>query len=37
MVFEAKQHREKYETQFYRLQNAKQGKVDVFRDKIDRS
>ena len=37
MVLETKRHREKYETQIYRLHNTKQGKVEVFRGKIQKS
>ena len=32
-----KQHQERYERQFQRLENTKQGKADVFRDKIGKS
>ena len=28
-VLEAKRHRERNETRFYRLHNSKQGKVDI--------
>ena len=35
MFLEGKQHRESYERRFYKLQNAKQGRADVFRGKTE--
>ena len=37
MFLESKWHQEKYYRWFYRLENSKQGKVDVFRDENKRS
>ena len=37
MVLEAKRHRESYERRFYRKQNTKQDRDNIFRAKTDRS
>ena len=34
MFLEAKQHRESHERRFYRFQNAKQGRADVFQGNL---
>ena len=37
MFLDTKRHREMYVTQFYRLHNTKQVKIEVFRGKIQSS